>query len=786
MLVIGAHPDDENTDLLALLAQKYGADVAYLSLSRGDGGQNLVGDELGEGLGLLRTRELQAARSIDGAHQFFTRAFDFGFTRSLPETKTFWPPDEVLKDVVRVIRRFRPQVLVSIFTGTPRDGHGQHQMAGVMAQQAWDAAGDPSRYPELETEEGLDPWTPLKFYRSVWGNAADATLTLSTGGIDPRTGKTYHQIAMLSRSQHRSQNMGQLQPMGPSVTHVQLIATRTGAGADSDIFDGVPGDTTWLAGFVDSLRHALPTGEPTGAVAALAAASKRAVADGFPDSTVVLLHRALAVAAGVELDAIASEDDVVPGDTVGVDLEVYDGGPMPVTVQSADAGGPKVSAVHAQSVGAVAAGAEWRASIRVPVAPTTPLSQPYFLQKPRNGDMYDWSDAPPAVRGLPFGPPFLTAHVSVDIAGVPVTLNREVSYRIDDQVQGELRRPLDVVPAVDVKLTPDHLVWSATGPTTHTFTVTLAYNGHDSVSGTVGLEAGDWRTPAPKPIHFAHHGADQTVTLTLTKPASVKAAEVTVRAVARLADGERFDRGVTVIDYPHVRPTYWVQDATSDVRVAPIALPKVASVGYVRGAADRVPEALLQIGVPVHLLDADALAHGDLSRYDVIVIGSRAYETDSALMRYNDRLLRYVQNGGRMLVQYQQYQYVDGHYAPYPLTIARPHDRVTDETAPVDVLRPNDPAFTTPNDIGPSDWKGWPQERGLYFAHSWDEHYVPLLEMHDSGMPPLDGGLLVARYGKGTYIYTGISFFRALPADVPGAFRLFLNLLGPRGTRATE
>ena len=780
--MIGAHPDDEDTDLLALLAQGDGVDAAYLSLSRGDGGQNVIGEDLGIALGLLRSRELQAARAVDGAHQFFTRAFDFGFTRSLPETMKFWPPDSVLKDVVRVIRRFKPQVIVSVFTGTPRDGHGQHQMAGVMSTRAWTAAGDPNAYPELQTQEGLAPWTPLKFYRSARWNPQGATLTLSTGGIDPRTGLTYHQIAMLSRSQNRTQAMGQLEPIGPSQTRLELEDSRTAGDPKGGIFAGLPPDTTWLARFADSLRLAMPTARLADAVPALAAALKRAAAGGVSEADRALLARALAIAAGVELDATAQEERVVPGDTLQVALTVYDGGPVPAHLVTASAAGPALAAVAAPGDADIAAGAKWTATLAEPVPDSTPLTTPYFLHKPLNGYLYDWSDAPPAVRGLPFGPPVLTATAVVEIAGVPVTLTREVTYHFRDQAVGEVRRPLDVVPAVDVKLDPGHLVWSSTGRRTHPFTVTLTYNGHDAASGTVRLVPDGWMAPPAQRFQFTRNGESHTYTFTLTRPTSVKRADTEVRAVAQLAGGATYDQGVQLLDYPHIRPTPWVRTAESGIRVAPIALPAVTSVGYIRGAADRVPEALEQVGLPVTVLSDRQLATADLSRFDAIIIGSRAYETDSALMRHNDRLLAYVRRGGHLLVQYQQYQFINGHYAPYPLSIARPHDRVTDETAPVHVLKPNDPAFTTPNHIVAEDWKGWPQERGLYFAHTWDAHYTPLLEMHDAGMPPLEGGLLVARYGKGTYIYTGISFFRSLPDGVPGAFRLFLNLVAWKGS----
>jgi hypothetical protein len=338
-----------------------------------------------------------------------------------------------------------------------------------------------------------------------------------------------------------------------------------------------------------------------------------------------------------------------------------------------------------------------------------------------------------------------------------------------------------VVPRVEVSLDPDTLVWPAGGGAERTFTITLRHNGADTVAGAVLLALNGWPAPPPQPFRLTRRGETSRFTFVVRRPASVDAADVTVRAIARAAGGEVFDRGSESVAYPHIWPVAWLGPAASRIRVAPIALPAARHIGYVRGASDKVPEALARAGLPVELLGPDTLARGDLSGYDVIVIGSRAYEADTALGTNNDRLLDYVRAGGHVLVQYQQYPYVRGGYAPFPLEMANPHDRVTDETAPVTVLEPGSRVFREPNAIAPADWDGWPQERGLYFPRTWDPAYTPLLEMHDPDMPPLEGGLLIAQYGSGTYIYTGLSFFRALPAGVPGAFRLFFNLLDVRG-----
>lgn len=781
VLVIGAHPDDEDTRLLALMARGYGAEAAYLSLSRGEGGQNLIGGELGVALGLLRSQELVSARELDGARQFFTRTYDFGYSRSLDETVSFWLPDSVLKDVVRVVRRFRPHVILSVWSGTPRDRHGQHQLSGATAYRAFTAAGDPARFPELETEEGLEPWRPLKLYRSTRFDTAATTLTLETGGLDPMTGRTYHQIAMASRSQHRSQDMGQLQRTGPAATRMQLVADLTGGEGEefeSGLFAGVPADTSWLARFADSLRAATTAPRLADAAPPLAEALRRARGRQVPAGQVELLQRAVAVAAGLVVDGTATQSEVVPGSTFEVALQIYNAGPHAVRVERVWVRAPsgwRVTPVD-PAPPAVDPGSEVRRRFEITAPVDAEPSQPYFLARPVVGALYDWSETEPAVRGLPFDPPLLEASVGVTVLDTEVRLSREISRRAQDQAAGEVREPLRVAPAIEVTLEPGRLVWSSAGPAEQVFTVTLQHRGSGSTAGEVRLEADGWEMPPPQRFLFRGRGESQSFRFIVVRP-ETESARATVWAVAAAENGAEFDLATVQIRYPHVRPTVYVRSAASDVEIAPIVLPQVRAVGYVRGAADRVPEALSQIGLPVEILGADALAASDLSRFDAIVVGPRAYEIDSALVSHNDRLLEYVRSGGLLLVQYQQYQFVRGGYAPYSLEIARPHDRITDETAPVTLLDPEHPAVTRPNLLGDADWVGWPQERGLYFAHDWDGAYTALLELTDPAMPPLRGGLLLASYGDGTYVYTGISFFRALPAGVPGAYRLFLNLL---------
>jgi LmbE family N-acetylglucosaminyl deacetylase len=824
VLVIGAHPDDEDTELLTVLVRGEGAEAAYLSLNRGEGGQNVIGPELGEALGLLRTEELLAARRLDGARQFFTRAYDFGFSKTQDETWTHWPRDSVLKDVVRVVRRFRPQIVVSIFSGTPRDGHGQHQAAGWAAQEAFRIAGDATRFPELE-REGLRAWSPLKLYRSTRFDSAATTLVLEGGVLDSAVGKSYHQIAMAGRSLHRSQDMGQLQRIGPSVVRLRLIEDRTGRGGDG-LWSGI--DTTlagmaatagpgggpaalWdsLASDIESYRRSRtpPLAETLGRFASALPQTggegnvRVGVATAEQWDQLTRLQRVIQLVSGVVCDAVADDQRVVPGRVVHVTATCWNSGSQVVTVPLVVLRGnvrwPWLRL--SQDGGPIEPGgvASWTFDVAVPdsAVPT----HPYFLDRPRAGDLYTWPAAPAELLGTPFDDPLVTAEFGADIEP------REASFRYRDQTAGEVRRPLSVVPRVDVKLDPDTLVWPAAGRTPRRFTITLTHGARDTTSGVVRLVLPTgWTAGPPQPFTLVHEDETRAFGFDVRPPAVVRPGAVTIRAEAEDRAGRRYDTGVFVVDYPHIRPRTYARAAAAAVRVARLALPRLARIGYVRGAADRVPEALRSVGLPVTLLDGSVLERGDLSRFDAIVVGSRAYETEPALVSANRRILDYARRGGLVLVQYQQYEFFSRGYAPYPMTVggqplrleavsrggvagagapavrAAPpvsHDRVTDENAPVRLLQPANPVFRVPNRIGADDWAGWVQERGLYFAHSWDRAYVPLLETHDPGEGPLEGALLVARVGKGTYVYTGLSFFRQLPAGVPGAYRLFANLL---------
>jgi LmbE family N-acetylglucosaminyl deacetylase len=777
VLVIGAHPDDEDTQLLVLLSRGLGAQAAYLSLTRGEGGQNLIGPELGPDLGIIRTEELLAARELDGARQFFTRAYDFGFSKSADETFRFWPRDSLLHDVVDVIRRFRPQIVVSIFSGTSRDGHGHHQVAGLLAREAFDRLRDST-------------WGPVKLYRSRAFDTTATTLTLASGTLDPVLGQSYYQIAMAGRSRHRSQDMGQLQRPGPNSIRLGLVATKTGGGGDGSLFAGV--DTTVpgaaaarYAALIDSARAALDPWRPA-AVRPYLSRALRALGGADAEQR-ALLERALAIAAGVAIDGTTDDGIVTQGQRLQVDVTVWNAGDSAVRVDSLDVRAPAGWTVERLDFGGATVGPGGVSARRfvVGVARDAERTQPYFLRRPltNGGGLYDWTGVPADVRGLPFDPPPVEARVRLAIAGEPVTLTREVVYRYRDQAIGEVRRPLFVTRDFDVAIVPDEVLWPIDGARSEPrrFTVTVTNRSRGPAGARVALTVPrGWPPIAAESLAFGREDETKSVSVALASPSGLTPGAYELRVAAVGVDRRRHEGTLDIVDYPHIRPRAVVRGSVARIRAARMALPAVSRVGYVRGASDRVPEALRAVGLPLELLDADSLARGDLSRYDAIVIGSRAYEIDPALVANNGRVLDYARGGGLVIVQYQQYAFVDGGFAPYFLRIARPHDRVTDETAPVTALDPAHAVFRYPNEIGADDWRGWVQERGLYFAREWDSTYVPLLETHDPGGPELRGGLLAAPLGRGTYVYTGLSFFRQLPAGVPGAYRLFANLLGLR------
>jgi LmbE family N-acetylglucosaminyl deacetylase len=813
LLVIAAHPDDEDTALLTLVARGMGGEAAYLSLSRGDGGQNLIGDELGVGLGLIRTEELNAARRLDGARQYFTRAYDFGFSKSIDETFRLWPKEALLEDAVRIIRRFRPQVVVAIFSGTPRDGHGQHQASGIVAREAFHLAGDPKAFPNLAAE-GLAPWQPAALFQTTRFLDRDkTTIVLPTGGLEPLTGRTFQQIAVASRSLHHSQGTGALQPIGPNEGRVGWL--EGGAGREAaDLFAGTSSELTALAAAAPAPRRAaveaglarvaaaareararISAADLSATLPALAAilddlGSARAAFDaGTPegrsasatlDEKIRATETAIAAAAGIAVDALAGTETGAPGDSIAVTIQVANGARATVEVESAALVSPNGWNVPAAAAGKpVAAGAaeEWKLSASVPAGarPTVP----YFLEHPLRGAMYDWTGVPPSVKGEPYAPAPLSAVVVVRVGTSRITLTREATFRFRDEEYGEIRHSVRAVPAVDLLIEPSRIVQPLGAAGAVRFLVTVTSNSGKPVAGRIDASLPAGWSAEPQRFSLSKKGERAAIEMSLVRSAKTAHGErFDVPVTAVLESGERIASGIRVIDYGHIRPTPFPHESAVSVTAVDLKLPaRTTPIGYVRGASDRIPEALIAVGVPIRILSGPDLEHGDLGRYDTIVIGPRAYETEPSLPASNRRLLDWMRAGGLLVVQYQQTGFTEGGFAPEKLEIVRPIERVTDETAPVTPLAPQHPILSSPNPIGPEDWKGWVQERGLYFAHSWTPAYTPLLEMADPGDSPQRGSMLAAQFGKGRYVYAGLAFFRQLPAGVPGAYRLFANIL---------
>ena len=706
LLVIGAHPDDEDTTLLTLVSVGMGGEAAYLSLSRGDGGQNLIGSELGEGLGLVRTQELLAARRVDGAHQYFTRAFDFGYTRSIDETLRRWPREVLLEDVARVVWRFRPQVVVAMFS-PEIGGHGQHLASGWAAQEAFAAGVDglPEGVAERLMAEGLEPWQPAALYRPTWFDPDRATLEVPIGQVEPLSGRSITQIAMLSRSQHRSQDMGMLQPLGLRRAGLEWVAGGAGAAA-TGLFDGVdtslagiaaglpPGEprrvveaalaeveraavtarrglspanvsasVTTLAGILETLRglQGLLSGDQSGA--------GRVVAELLREKTEIA-EAGLAAAAGVGVEALSDREATPPGAAAEIDVSIWDSGEPDAQVVGVEIAAAEDWSIEELSDAEVDEhGLEhWRFGARV--AESAGPSAAYFLRSPRRGDLYDWDGVEPEVRGLPYQAPELVASVEMTIAGQTVTLNREVVHRSRDQAVGEVRRPLRIVPRVELSVDPGTLLWDVRDADPRPVRVTLRSHLDEPVSGRLRSSGSDgWRTSEPS-FSIDEPGGETTFEVVVSPPGSELASgryEIAFRA--ELAGGVTESTGVPLLEYPHIRPTPRPVAARLGISAFELDLPEVGPIGYVRGASDRVPELLRLVGAEVELLGEEDLLRGDLGRYRVILIGSRAYETDPTLVAANGRLLDFVRDGGRLVVQYQQYQFSRGGFAPFAFEI---------------------------------------------------------------------------------------------------------------------
>jgi LmbE family N-acetylglucosaminyl deacetylase len=788
VMMIGAHPDDENTALLAYFSRGLHMRTAYLSLTRGEGGQNLIGSEQGDELGIIRTQELLAARRIDGAEQFFTRAIDFGFSKTAAETFTKWPRDKVLGDVVWNIRRFRPDVIVLRFSGTPRDGHGHHQVSAILGREAFSAAADPSKYPEQL--QWVQPWQAKRLMWNTFAFTADQQkeeaaikdkLAIDLGEYSPELGYSYSEIAGMSRSQHRSQGMGAGEPKGSTKNYLVTIA---GDHATKDVFEGI--DTSWsrvsggaeVGALVEKARDGF-TGLHAEILLPLlveARAKVAAMKDSLAVRKVQEIDEAMGLISGMWVDAAADKYAATPGASIKIAITALARVPVKATLVGVKVTGMEGVPSLDIAPAALVYNQPGLYSLTVPVPQKEHYSQPYWLVEPNDGAMYRVPD--PRMIGNPENAPVLEAHFRVKIAGAEIEISRPVEYRYIDHIYGEVRRPLAIVPPVGVELPVPSLVFGSATP--RKIDVLVKAN-IARTSGDVNLEAPAGWQIEPAARHFDLTAVDeQTVASFTITPPSVDA-HGKVRAVATV--GERqVSSSTVVLLYPHIPvQTLFPPSDAKLVRASIRTLAK--NIGYIMGAGDEVPSALRQIDCDVTMLTPDDLVRADLSKYDAIVTGVRAFNTRADLRANYQRLFDYAQNGGTVVVQYNV---LEGgpfggnpalleHVGPYPIKVSR--DRVTVEDVPVAFPNPQNPVLHSPNEITERDFDGWVQERGLYFANEWDPKYQSILESHDPGEPPMPGGMLYTKYGKGVYIFSAYAWFRELPAGVPGAFRIFANML---------
>jgi LmbE family N-acetylglucosaminyl deacetylase len=789
VLFVGAHPDDENTAFLSYCASGRGVRTAYLSLTRGDGGQNLIGKETGQALGVIRTQELLGARRIDGAEQFFTRALDFGFSKNSDETLEIWGRERILADVVYVIRRFQPDVIVNRFPPDARAGHGHHTASAILSAEAFRAAADPSRFPEQLATAGV--WQAKRLVWNVFRPGTELRdpklpplITVDLGAYDPLLGRAYTEIAGLSRSMHKSQGFGAPERRGSIPNVFDHVAGDAAAG---DLFDGV--ELTWKRA---------PGGDK---VMALLARAERSFDPQNPAAIVPLLLEAHAAiqalprapwiqakerelaetirsAAGMWVEAVAAQSSAQPGGSVRVAVAVLNRSSLPLTLDRVELPFDAAALITAADSLARAAGAPVplppnrtvtaQGTVRLPA--DTPLSQPYWLRLPGLAGSSEVAD--PSEIGLPENPPVLTVRLALGLSGAQLSIDVPVVYRSVDPVQGERYRALEVAPRVTVRLDQGVYVFPDAKSREVRLTVESADSTVDRAVAKLVLPPG-WRSaPAEAEVRFAAGDREKSVRFVVSPGADATSAKLSAEA---LAGGERFKRGLERIDHPHI-PVQTLFPL-AEARLVRVDIRRAGeSIGYLMGSGDQVPDALRQMGFKVTLLDDDDVAGADLSRFETIVAGVRAYNTRPRLLKMQPRLLDWVAAGGRLVVQYQtpDEALVD-RLGPFPFTVSR--DRVTVETAPMRFVKPGHPLLVAPNRIGDLDFAGWVQERGLSFANPYDPRYETVLAANDPGEPSKEGGLLVARHGRGTFVYTGLAWFRQLPAGVPGAYRLFANLV---------
>lgn len=781
VLYVAAHPDDENTRLLGYLAKEKNLRTGYLSLTRGDGGQNLIGKEQGEALGLIRTQELLAARRTDGAEQFFTRANDFGFSKNPEETFTIWEKEQILSDVVLAIRRFKPDVIICRFPTTGEGGHGHHTASAILALEAFDLAADPTKFPEQLKETQV--WQAKRILWNTFNFGGNNTtspdqLKLDVGTFNPLLGLSYGEVAANSRSMHKSQGFGSARQRGESIEFFKLLK---GAPVEKDLFEDI--NTSWkrfaetakLDELITKCITEFNPQQPQNSLAALGAIyrSIQSVSDKDPAIRYWKTIKAAACqelilqCAGLWMEATTAEYSAVPGNEISISAQIIQRNPGTVQLKSIDFPGKNTKNTALQLTQNKLETVDQKETLDK----STPYSAPYWLTEPHSIGMYtvkntEWIGAPENNNALK-----VVYHISID--GNEFNIERPLVFKSTDPVKGEVYRPFEILPPVTVSISDPVYVFSSATAKEVSFTVKA---NTPKVDGTLKVKVpAGWKITIQNPeLHLANKGDEQIIKATLTPEKNGKdgmlQASVTI-------DGTDYTKSITRIEYDHIPYQFFLTDAQA--KIVFLDLKKTGTkIGYIPGAGDNIPACLTQIGYDVTILTDELLAKEDLSVYSSIVTGVRTYNTNNRMPVYYDKLMAYVQQGGNLVVQYNTNNRIapmETKIGPYPFTISR--DRVTDDNAKVDFLNPKHPVLNTPNVITQKDFEGWVQERGIYFATQLDEHYETIFSMHDPNEEAHKGSLIISKYGKGNFVYTGLVFFRELPAGIPGAYRLFVNLL---------
>lgn len=778
-LYVAAHPDDENTNLISYLSLGRKYDTAYLSLTRGDGGQNLIGPELRDQLGVIRTQELLEARRVDGGQQFFSRAKDFGFSKHPDETFGIWDREAVLADTVWVIRQFQPDVLITRFNPQPGRTHGHHTASAILALEAFEAATDANRFPEQL--EYVDTWQAK---RVVWNTSSwffrnnnvqfdeSKYSRIDVGIYDPLLGKSYNEIASASRSKHLSQGFGTRIDRGSRIEYFELLA---GAPVEGDIFSAV--DTSWdrveksdtVQAKLNQVIESFDVSNPSASVIQLLDLRKEL--GSLPESNWVLRKRAeldqIALACmGLDIKVLNQDRYVRNGDELDVSIELINRSDIPARLVGVAV--PFVDYVEKPDLD-LSFNTRIRHPITAVVPKSTPLPQPYWLEKAGTLGMFDVEDQ--LLIGKAENDPAFYAEAAIDVEGTTIVVGLPIEYREVDPAKGETIRPVLNLPSAAVTfVTPVSLFPNFEDRSVEVKVSALL----NDLSGrlTLDLPEGWTSSPSHYDVETIRVGGERSYAF-MVKPGSASE-QVSISAVLSTLGGN-FEKSVAKIEYEHIREqTVFTSAATRAVSLE--VARSGQRVGYLPGAGDSVPDSIREIGYDVVMLEADGFDASELDDLDTVVVGIRAYNTIENIGAIMEDLFRFAEEGGTVVVQYNTNRGLKTDaVAPFSLSISR--DRVTDETAEVRVIAPNHPVMNKPNRISMRDFDSWTQERGLYFPNSWDDSFTPIFSINDPGEPAREGSLLVAEYGKGHFVYTGISWFRQLPAGVPGAYRIFANIL---------